>query len=78
MDSRTQKNTKPAVAGNEAVPAALESMLARARAGETVGIIVIETHPGGTADRWAAGDVFRDRYRLAGLALSLAHGALDD
>ena len=70
-------SNNPTPAGMAEAITTLRAVAQRFESGETSGAVLIELHPDGSADRWALGSVLSDRYRLAGIATALAHGALN-
>ena len=70
-------SNNPTPAGMAEAITALRAVAQRFESGETSGAVLIELHPDGSADRWVLGDALSDRYRLAGIATALAHGALN-
>lgn len=74
MDTSTEEKAAPAA--DASLPAVLTELAARAQAGEFTGALLLLVRPDQSAVPVMLGTARDDPYRLAGMCMALAQGAL--
>ena len=75
MTEINRNTDHPAVTATT-LPAVLAELAARAQAGEYTGAVLLMVLPDRSVETVTAGSACADPYRLAGMCLALAHGAM--